>query len=172
MAYKATILLGQIVKVHGFEGAVTVRLEHNFTGNIPDLDVVFIEIDGKRVPFFVSSSEYTGGNNLRLKFTWYESVSLVREMTGCRIFLTTGGKPSGVAKEIGDLKGYRIQQPGNKPVGIIRTVTENPGQWLLRVESENNKELLIPFHEDLIIRIDKRKKLITMDLPEGLEEIN
>ena len=34
------------------------------------------------------------------------------------------------------------------------------------------KEILIPFHEDFIVSIDKKKKIIIMDIPEGLTEIN
>ena len=42
MAYKTHILLGRITKVHGYEGAVTVRLEKTFTEkNIPVLESVF-----------------------------------------------------------------------------------------------------------------------------------
>jgi len=32
--------------------------------------------------------------------------------------------------------------------------------------------VLIPFHEDLINKVDRRRKIITMDLPEGLTELN
>ncbi len=42
----------------------------------------------------------------------------------------------------------------------------------MKINTPAGKELLIPFHEDFIISIDKRKKIIIMDLPEGLTEIN
>ncbi len=61
MAYNANILLGRISKVHGFEGAVTVKLEKNLIENIPDMESVFLEIEGKPVPFFIEESDYPGG---------------------------------------------------------------------------------------------------------------
>jgi ribosomal 30S subunit maturation factor RimM len=42
----------------------------------------------------------------------------------------------------------------------------------MNVRIEKDKEILIPLHEDLIIRIDNKKKIIKMDLPQGLMEIN
>jgi ribosomal protein L35AE/L33A len=51
MAYKKHILLGKITKVHGFEGAVTIRLERSFSDNILKMESVFIETDGRPVPF-------------------------------------------------------------------------------------------------------------------------
>ena len=35
----------------------------------------------------------------------------------------------------------------------------------------NNKEALIPLHEDTIIKIDKKKQQVIVTLPEGLLEI-
>ena len=54
MAYKNDILLGRITKVSGYEGAVTVKLEKIFTENIPQMESVFLEIEGRPVPFFIS----------------------------------------------------------------------------------------------------------------------
>ena len=54
MAYNSDILLGRITKVSGYEGAVTVRLEKIFFENIPQMESVFLEIEGRQVPFFIS----------------------------------------------------------------------------------------------------------------------
>jgi hypothetical protein len=60
MTYTCNILLGRIIKIIGYEGAVAVKLENIFTENIPQMESVFIEIEGKPVPFFISGSEYLG----------------------------------------------------------------------------------------------------------------
>jgi ribosomal 30S subunit maturation factor RimM len=49
---------------------------------------------------------------------------------------------------------------------------ENNGQWLLNVKSVNKKDILIPFHEHFVVGFDKGKKVIVMNIPEGLTEIN
>ena len=53
MNYRCNILLGRVTKTSGFEGAVVVRLERSFIENIPQIESVFVEIDGRPVPFFI-----------------------------------------------------------------------------------------------------------------------
>jgi 16S rRNA processing protein RimM len=171
MAYNANILLGRISKVHGFEGAVTVKLEKTFIENIPDMESVFLEIEGKPVPFFIQESDYPGGDILRLIFDGYDTFEKVNEFTGCRIFLTKGDKKR-PGSDIRTFCNYKVCLPDSSLVGTIRELFENPGQWLLEINTPAGKELLIPFHEDLIVLIDKRKKIIIMNLPEGLTDLN
>jgi len=171
MAYNANILLGRISKVHGYEGAVTVKLEKNLIENVPNMESVFLEIEGKPVPFFIQESDYPGGDILRLKFDGYSTMEQASEFTGCRVFLTSGGKEEKRADVI-TFHNYRIFLTDNSHVGTISEIIENPGQWLLKIVTPASKVLLIPFHEDFVVSTDKRKKIIVMDLPEGLLEIN
>ena len=172
MAYTSDILLGRITKVSGYEGAVTVRLEKIFFENIPQMESVFLEIEGRLVPFFISDSDYTGADILKLRFEGYGSVDKISEFIGCRIFLTTGMTDDNQPEDIQSFLGYQVVIQDNKLLGVIRELIFNPGQMLLSILSEKNKEILIPFHEDFIVKIDKKKKTIVMDIPEGLTEIN
>lgn len=89
MAYNPEILLGRITKISGFEGAVTVKLEKIFIENIPDMESVFLEIEGRPVPFFITDINYNGGDVLRLQFKDYESEAKIGGFIGCRVFLTS-----------------------------------------------------------------------------------
>jgi 16S rRNA processing protein RimM len=172
MAYKYGILLGRITKVSGYEGAVTVKLERDFSGKLAHIESVFLEIEGRPVPFFVSGSDYSGADILKLKFDGYESSDMVSEFTGCRIFLTTTGNFKDIPQDFQSLAGYKIMTPDKKLLGKVTEVIQNPGQWLLDVGSPAGRSILIPLHEHFIIKIDSRKKIIVMDIPEGLTEIN
>jgi 16S rRNA processing protein RimM len=70
------------------------------------------------------------------------------------------------------LIGYIVFIQGDQMLGSISEVLTNNGQWLINVISKNKKDILIPFHEHFIRSIDKRKKIIIMDIPEGLTDIN
>ena len=172
MAYISDILLGRITKVKGYEGAVTVKLEKIFSENIPQMESVFLEIEGRPVPFFISDTEYSGADILELKFEGYNSIEKISEFTGCRVFLTSGIPDDNQAENIESLVGYKVLIQDEELLGSITEVIPNPGQWLLNIISVNNKEILIPFHEHFIVSIDKKKKILVMDIPEGLTEIN
>jgi 16S rRNA processing protein RimM len=173
VAYKNNILLGRITKVSGYEGAVAVKLEKIFTDNIPRLESVFLEVEGRPVPFFVSDFEYSGADILKLQFDGYKSIEKISEFIGCRVFLTDDNflKDNQKADKQG-LTGFKVYIEKNKLLGSISEVVLNNGQWLLLVNSTDEKEILIPFHEHFIVSIDKRKKIVFMDIPEGLTEIN
>jgi 16S rRNA processing protein RimM len=57
-----------------------------------------------------------------------------------------------------------------KVLGQILEVIEQPHQILCRVNI-NEKEALIPLHQDTLLKIDKKKKQVIVSLPEGLLEI-
>ncbi|MEI6048141.1 MAG: ribosome maturation factor RimM [Bacteroidota bacterium] len=172
MAYNSTILLGRITKVSGYEGAVAVKLEKIFSENIPLMESVFLEIEGRPVPFFISESKYSGADILKLRFEGYDSIEKINEFTGCRVFLTTGAPAEKKTDGITSLIEYKVLIDDDILLGTIMEVIPNPGQLLLKVLSTKKKEILIPFHEDFIVKIDKKKKTLLMDIPEGLTEIN
>jgi 16S rRNA processing protein RimM len=173
MAYKSNILLGRITKVSGYEGAVTVKLEKSFTENIPHIESVFLEIEGRPVPFFISDYNYSGADVVKLSFEGYESEERVSGFIGCRIFLTdTGPEDKHSKPDTNNIIGFKVFLADSNLLGTITEIIENPGQWLLIIKSPANKEILIPFHEDFIVSIDKKKKSFIMDIPEGLAEIN
>jgi 16S rRNA processing protein RimM len=172
MTYSKGILLGRIIKVKGFKGTVTVKLEQSFIENIPHAESVFLEINGKPVPFFISHLEYAGADLIRLRFEGYDSLEKIREFAGCRVFLASSIVSRKEQASVEDLTKYKIYTQGDKLLGTVSGIISNPGQSLLTVLSTGHKEILIPFHEDFILSIDKKKKVIFLELPEGLIEIN
>ena|SRR5664279_3400016 len=172
MAYKNDILLGRITKVSGYEGAVAVKLEKIFIENIPQMESVFLEVEGRPVPFFISYIDYSGADILKLQFEGYTSTEKISEFIGCRIFLTPGTNVYSGKQDNPDLIGFEVFINKNILLGSISDVMQNSGQWLITVISVNKRNILIPFHEDFIVKIDNQGKRIFMDIPDGLIEIN
>src|SRR5664279_32334 len=128
VVYISNILLGRIIKIIGYEGAVAVKLEKIFTENIPRMESVFLEIEGRPVPFFISGSEYSGADILKLSFEGYNSIEKVSEFTGCSIFLTnetTVGKNIKTDNQI--LIGYKVFIKEDRLLGPISDVISNNG---------------------------------------------
>jgi 16S rRNA processing protein RimM len=172
MTYKSDILLGRITKINGYKGAVTVKLDKLFSENITQVESVFLEIEGKMVPFFISFSEYTGTGILKLGFEGYSSVERISEFIGCRVFLTDSITVDNQSDDLQRLAGYQVFIQNDKLLGSIKEVIPNPGQWLLNIKSTSNRDILIPFHEHFIVAIDNENRILMMNIPEGLIEIN
>lgn len=172
MSYNANILLGRILKIHGYDGILTVKLENDFIENVPQMESVFIEIEGKPVPFFISSSDYSGGDTLKLRLEEYWTYEKVNGFSGFRIFLTSGDEKNISSDNIENITGFKVILKNKKIIGFIEEIINNPGQNLLKIISPEKMEILIPFHMDFILGIDKKKRTLTVQLPKGLTEIN
>lgn len=172
MAYTCNILLGRITKVSGFERVVTIKLESFFIENIPQMESLFLEIDGRPVPFFISELEYSGKDVLKIGFVDYDTVDQAGEFKGCKVYLTFEMDTAEKMNDFGDINGYEVFTDDNLLLGHIMEVIHNPGQLLLNITSPDNKEILVPLHEDFIILHDDMKKMMVLKIPEGLLEIN
>ncbi len=172
MTYKNQILFGRIIKIHGFDGTVAVKIEQRFIENIPAMESVFIEIDGIPVPFFISMTEYSGGEIIKMRFTDYGSYDKISEFNGCRIFLTSYEEIPDNSDDVKIIEGFKVLKKNKEIIGTVKEIIENPGHDLLKIISLTGREILIPIHEDLITKIDNRGKAITVQLPDGLMEIN
>jgi len=63
--------------------------------------------------------------------------------------------------------GYMISDVNHGNIGILRSLSRQ-GQVLFDVVKNDGADVLIPFADALVKKIDEDNKLILMDLPEGL----
>ena len=172
MTYEFNILLGRISRINGYDGSVNVKLEKDFIENIPEMESVFLEIHGKPVPFFISSSEYGGSDILKIRFDGYDSYEKIIEFNGCKIYLTVNDADLSPEKGTGDINGFKVYIEEKELLGTVTEVIRNPGQDLIKIVSPVNKEILVPFHKDFILKTDFKNRIIKLILPEGLTELN
>lgn len=72
---------------------------------------------------------------------------------------------------LSEILGFEVQEQ-EQSYGKIKSISTNGAQDLLVVESNSGEELLIPFVDAFIKKIDHDKKIVSVNLPEGLAEIN
>jgi len=172
MTYKCNILLGKIIKVNVLNGTITIKITTPFIDNIDNMESVFVEIDGRPVPFFIVESDFNGNDLLSLKLADYDTADKVKEFKGCRVFLTSGEALESQNDNYENLIGFNVFDENKNKIGTVNDIIQNPKQWLFSILSTNGKEILLPVHEDLILAIDDAKRIITVKIPEGLLEIN
>ena len=173
MQHNELILLGKIIKVHGFNGAVVIALEGEISEKIKEMESVFVEIDGKPVPFFFEWQKDSGPNTLLAKFDYFDSEKSIIEFVGCEVFtdreiiITSSDSQLPIF-----LTGYTLMDSGKRVVGEIIKVVSFPMQVMLELKTSKEGDILIPYNEDWIIELDETNKSISLNLPEGLDSIN
>ena len=69
------------------------------------------------------------------------------------------------------LKGCRVFGSGDEYLGIVTDVLDSGGTELLKVDLEK-KEILIPFAQTFLKKVDLAQRRIDVELPEGLRDLN
>ena len=163
--------IGKLVSAFGLKGELV--LQHNLgkKTSLKDLQAIFIEERKSAfIPWFIESTKIKTNEEIYLKLQDVNTREAAIKLLQKEVWLTESDfkKFSAKSSPINFL-GYTIIEK-EKELGTILEVIEQPHQILCRIEIEN-KEVLIPLHENTITKIDNRKKQVIVDLPEGLLEI-
>jgi len=166
-------LLGTLSKPYGTRGLLQVKLGGLRADEIKDRGLVFVEIDGLPVPFFVTEFVEKTADTLVLGFDGVRDESQAREFSGCPVYVMKDqvkrkrGKQEALPQAV---TGYRVIDRQLGFVGIageLIEVTNNPLLSVIR----DDREFLVPAHESIILEIDDRKREIHIDAPAGLFEL-
>jgi 16S rRNA processing protein RimM len=166
------ILLGKIIKSQSFDGALVISLESNLSDEIEDMESVFVEVDGILVPFFIKGL-VRNARLMTVVFDDYESKERVTEFIGCRVYIDK--KYAGESDQIilpDFLTGFNLMGSGDIVIGKIVNIEAFPMQVMLTVQGVSGTEMLIPYHDDWVVNIDKKRMLVILDLPDGILSVN
>lgn len=171
MTKEESFYIGYITKTKGLKGEVQLFFEFEEYEDL-DLDVLFLELNGKMVPFFVSSYKLYENKTGLFYFDDVDHVDKAQPLVKKKAYLPLSKKPERDEDEFyyTDLKGFIAVDETLGELGEIIEVNEYPQQFVATV-SYQNKEILFPLNEDFIVEIDDEDQIITLDLPEGLLDI-
>ena len=160
--------IGFIAKPHGIEGNLIIRLNGNFADEIEPGEPLFVEHDGTLVPLFIL--EITPIENRAIvKLEFVNSEQEARKLVSRKVFAPIDFSNIGKA-DASFFESFRIIDNTTKREGIIIEYISEERNPLYRTEFDS-KEILIPASTDFIISVDKKNKIVTMNLPEGLLDI-
>ena len=163
--------IGKLVSAFGLKGDLI--LQHNLgkKTSLKGLQALFIEEKKSAfIPWFIEAARIKSDDEVYLKLQDVDTREAAIKLAQKEVWLAeTDFKKFSAKSSPINLLGYSIIDQ-EKELGQILEVIEQPHQLLCRIEIES-KEVLIPLHEDTIIKIDHKKKQVIVELPEGLLEI-
>lgn len=171
MNIDACYQLGQVIKPHGTKGEVQVFLDVDDPGYYKKLESVFLEINQKLVPFFITSIQIS--NNIGIvKFEDINSIEDTDSIISAPIYLPDEFLP---ALEEGqfyyhEIIGYKIQDSVLGFVGEIVDIITLPKNEIFSF-TYKGVEVLAPLNDAVIQKIDHQNKVVEVTLPEGLIDV-
>ena len=168
--------IGYTKKTYGVKGELKLNIADEYLEDFAQADVLFLAIAGRKIPYFVEYINFE--NPFTLKLEDFDSKEKVVELTGKEIFM----RQSDLLKEEEKVLefeptlrykkyvNFEIHDKILGKIGIIEEIIEYPQQEMAAIKFQE-KEMLIPLNEQLILTIDAENKVIEMDLPDGLLEL-
>jgi 16S rRNA processing protein RimM len=171
MTQEEAFYIGYITKTKGLKGEVQLYFEYD-EPELLDLDVVFAEMNGKMVPYFVSSYKLQPNNTCNIYFDDIDHIDKAQPLLKKKIYLPLTKMPDRSDDDFhyNDLKGFIVTDETQGELGEIIEINEYPQQFVATV-SYKNKEIMFPLNEDMIIEIDEDEGTLLVDLPDGLLDL-
>ena len=167
--------VGYTGKTHGLKGEMKAGIEDCFLEDFLKAEVVFLEVKGKKLPFFISSVR--GKGDLIVKFEDVNVIEDAQPFTNKEVFLRSKDILADEDREIpietlgyAYCEGFMMIDNTLGDLGVIEEVIEMPQSEMAVLQIKGN-EVLIPLVPQFIVTIERDKKTVTVDLPEGLVEL-
>jgi 16S rRNA processing protein RimM len=165
------ILLGTFVRTHGVQGSLLLRAISPEIQKIKGPGSVFVETDGLLVPFFMISLHRKTDDDFIIDLEDVDTTEKAARLKGSAVFYPFSPLPGKKKLSPGkDIRGYKITDKNSAFTGKAEEIIDASGNMLLRVNS-NGKEYLVPFHRDIVIKVNHRDKIIVISAPEGLFDL-
>lgn len=164
--------LGKIVRKHSFRGEVIIKLDTDEPELYKDMESVFVSHGTNLIPFFIEKSLLQKGNQLRTKFEGVDSEEDASGILKAGVYLPLDQLPklSGNQFYYHEVIGFNLEDLHHGHVGIIRAINDTSAQPLFVVD-RNGVDLLIPMIDHFIKKVDRKRKMISVETPEGLIDL-
>jgi len=161
--------IGHITNPIGFRGELLVNSFFIKRSHLSNLKFLYINIDETLIPFKIKKITLNN-KNIRLKLEDVNNENDVSKLKEKSVYLS---KKDLILEEkenkIERILDFEIIE-NNKIIGTVKDYYEKKIQPLIVTEIEQ-KEILIPYDNNIIKKIDYKKKKIFVELPKGLLEI-
>ena len=173
------IEVGSVRKTHGYAGEIKLAVQAGFEDDVASASFLFIGVSAATtLPYEVSRLR---GADWIVALDGIGSRERAAELRGRPIFLKLSDvtdpqaqRPTGEASVYEEYKrfvGYALIDVEQGEIGAIKTIEAYPQQSMATVAADEGGEHLVPLNRDLIRGIDFTKRIVFVQLPDGLLEL-
>jgi 16S rRNA processing protein RimM len=161
------IVVGRLHRVRGNRGELAGEIYSSQPGRAEKLRDVMLDLNGLERPSVVEQVWYHG-DRLIFKFAGIDSISEAEKWAGADVLVAAKER---VKPEEGEYSHAALIGCQVIGVGTVQGIEDCGGPTLLKVETPEGREVLIPFARAICREIDVAAKTIRVELPEGLLEL-
>jgi 16S rRNA processing protein RimM len=161
--------IGKLTKPHGIKGEISFAFENDVFDRV-DCPYLICGINGILVPFFIEEYRFKGKETALILFEGIDNEDQAQRLAGIDVYF-----PRKYYEEEGNnieyswnfFIGFSVIDKTHGTLGKIEEVDEKTINTLFLIKN-GTEELIIPATEAFIEKVDAKKKIIHLNLPEGL----
>lgn len=166
--------LGYVTKPHGLRGEVHIFLDVDLPEAYNNLESVFVAYKNASqtlVPFFIDTFKLSG-NKAIVKFEDIDTIDQAEALKGAQLCLPLETLPKLQEGQFyyHEVIGYTVHDQKEGKLGVIKEIYALAGQDVIAMEYRG-KEVLIPVNDAIVRSADHEKRIVHVQLPEGLLDI-
>ena len=162
--------VGYVHRPHGLDGEVSVEKIAD-SENLFDAGDELVWIRGERQRDLKISSSRVHGDRWLLSFEGVGDANSARELVGGALCLHRLPEQAGDFYWSHDVRGWSCEDRNGRRLGDVRELRETPAGPQLTLQGSDGREILVPFVRPIVVEIDREKRRIVLDPPEGLMEL-
>ena len=172
MELKDCFYLGKITKKYSFKGELIISLDTDEPEIYKNLKSVFINTNGRLIPYFIEKSKSQKKSTLRVKFEDINSEEEALSIINKEVYLPLENLPELKGKKFyyHEIIGYNVVDTNHGNIGLIIKVEDKTSQSIFVIKN-NGKEILIPVNDNIIQMINRKNKTIHITAPNGLIDL-
>ena len=163
--------LGLITKPFGYKGQAYVYLDTDEPEKYSNLDAVFLNIDGEMLPYMIEDIQLRGANQAVIKFEDVDGEE-IKSLMKTEIYLPLSVLPplTGNKFYFHEVIGFSVIDSEKGNIGKIVDFIDVLQQPIMQVDF-NGIEILIPAIDKFFKTVDRERREIHIDAPEGLIDV-
>jgi ribosomal 30S subunit maturation factor RimM len=162
------VLIGKILRTRGNKGEVVVSC---FPGFVAPGEGTEVELrSSKRI--FPQKIEHisVAGSEAILAFSGAHSIGEALRLVGCTLWAEV---PEAESEPPGGFLGFQVFDLQGECWGTVESESHFSLNQLLEIkDAASGATIYFPWHDSLVVRIDRPAKILVIDPPAGLRDLN
>ena len=163
--------LGTLTRPFGLKGELCAFFDTDNPERYTQLDALFLDLDGEKIPYTVEHIAYRGNNQFVIKFDGIGS-NECREFAQVELYLPLSQLPplDGNRFYFHEVIGFTVIDERLGEIGTCQDFLEVSNNPIMQV-NHNGTEILIPASQQFVTQVDRENRILHVSTPEGLVEI-
>ena len=165
--------LGKITRTNGHQGGLSIYLDVDNPQEYAGLDALFVDYRGSLIPYFIDKIQlHTSKNTAVVYLEDVDGIDMAQSLVNSLLYLPTAGLPelTGTKFYFHEVEGFSISEKSFGLIGKCENILDYPQQALFQIFHQK-KEVLVPIKDEFILEVNREKKTILMELPDGLLDV-